>query len=259
MTASVQYRMARRPRSSRALWLAALVAAASLLAVGCNNVTVTGSPNPVPVGQPVTFTATVTGSGPIPGGTITFKDNTVPISGAISLMPGTGSTGVASFTTSSLLIGTHPIAAHYSGDTNYSAQDSPPIAETVIGPPTSFFGLASPCRLFDTRQPAGPYGGPALAPGADRTVVVTGHCTVPAGAAAIAVNVAVTQGSTVGGLILFPAGTAAPNASTINYGAGRTRANNAVVSLGPSGDFTIRTSQPTGSVDVIVDVGGYFQ
>jgi hypothetical protein len=259
MTASVRLPMARRPRTASALWPASFVAAASLFAVGCNNITVSGSPNPVPVGQPVTFTATIAGSGPIPSGTVVFKDNTVPISGAVPVLPGTGSTGVASFMTSSLLPGMHPIAASYSGDMNYQAQDSPPIAETVLGPPTSFYGLASPCRLFDTRQPAGPYGGPALAPGADRTLVAAGHCGVPSGAASIAVNVAVTQGSGVGNLILFPAGTAAPNASTINYGAGRTRANNAVVALGTNGDFTVRTSQPAGSVDVIVDVAGYFQ
>jgi hypothetical protein len=36
-----------------------------------------------------------------------------------------------------------------------------------------FFTL-EPCRLIDTRNPAGPLGGPALQPGAARLFVVTG-------------------------------------------------------------------------------------
>jgi hypothetical protein len=77
----------------------------------------TASPNPSNVGQPVTFTATITavppGSG-TPGGMVTFLDNGAPIGTA------TLSGGVATFTTSTLSAGTHPITTSYGGDGNFN-------------------------------------------------------------------------------------------------------------------------------------------
>jgi hypothetical protein len=259
MTTSVPKRAARRPRTAAGLLPAAFVAAASLLSIGCNNVTLTGGPNPAAFGQAVTFTATVNGGSAPPSGTVTFKDNNVPLASAVPLTPLSATASVASFTTSQLAAGTHPIVAHYSGDATNAAADTPPLAEMVVAPAASFYGLASPCRLLDTRQSAGPYGGPSLSSAADRTFVARGRCGLPPGTTSVAVNVAVTAAAAAGDLRLFPAGTAPPNASTINYGAGKTRADNAVVTLGSNGDFTIKTDQASGTVDVIVDINGYFQ
>jgi hypothetical protein len=58
---------------------------------------------------------------------------------------------------------------------------------------------------------------------------------------------------------LFPGGTSAPQTSTIDYRAGQTRANNAIVLLGAGGDFRVLCSQPSGTVQFIVDVTGYFE
>lgn len=69
--------------------------------------TVTSSQNPSTYGQPVTFTATVTAVAPgggTPTGTVTFYDGTTVL-GTATL----NSSGQATFTTSSLFIGTHPI------------------------------------------------------------------------------------------------------------------------------------------------------
>jgi hypothetical protein len=78
---------------------------------------VTTSGSPSVVGQPVTFTATVTSLyGAIPNGeTVTFYDDGPAI--------GTGTTtgGVAAFTTSSLTAKTHAIKATYSGDATFVA------------------------------------------------------------------------------------------------------------------------------------------
>ncbi len=87
---------------------------------------VTSSPSPSTYGQSVIFTATVTGPGGTPTGTVTFLD------GAVSL--GTGpldAAGVAAFSTSSLLVATHSITASYGGDTSFNFSTSPVLSQVV--------------------------------------------------------------------------------------------------------------------------------
>lgn len=122
----------------------------------------------------------------------------------------------------------------------------------------SFYGVA-PCRVADTRNPAGPYGGPALAANVDRTFVIAGQCGVPVGAKAVALNLAVTLPTAGGDLRVFPAGAGLPLVSAINWNAGQTRANNAVIQLGAAGDLTVHPDQPSGTVHLILDLNGYFQ
>ncbi len=50
----------------------------------------------------------------------------------------------------------------------------------AAGPPLDFYTL-SPCRVVDTRNPAGPQGGPALPAHASRTFTLAGQCGVPRG------------------------------------------------------------------------------
>jgi IPT/TIG domain-containing protein len=122
----------------------------------------------------------------------------------------------------------------------------------------SFFTVA-PCRVLDTRNSIGPFGGPALSAGGSRTFVIAGQCGIPPTALSVAANVTVT-GSTSGGFLsVYPAGSPVPLASTINFAAGQTRANNAILTLGPSGDITAATGQPAGTVHFILDLTGYFQ
>jgi hypothetical protein len=131
----------------------------------------------------------------------------------------------------------------------------------IAGPPipaTSFYTL-TPCRLVDTRDPAGPWGGPALSAGAVRTFVIVGRCSVPATANAVAINATVTQPTAPGHLVLFPGGSPQPLVSTINYRAGRTRANNAIVMLGADGTLSVVCGQASGTTHFILDVTGYFQ
>jgi uncharacterized repeat protein (TIGR01451 family) len=117
----------------------------------------------------------------------------------------------------------------------------------------------TPCRLLDTRNPNGAYGGPALAALAARTVVAAGQCGIPADAMALSYNITVTQGTIGGDLRIYQAGITPPVVSTINYGTNQTRANNGLVLLGASGDFEVKSDQPTGTVHVIIDVNGYFR
>ena len=122
----------------------------------------------------------------------------------------------------------------------------------------SFFTLA-PCRVIDTRGAPGPLGGPALAAGATRDFVLVGTCGIPASAKAVSINVTVTDPTAAGDLRLFAGGAPLPLVSTINYRAMQTRANNAVVTLGASGDINVLSDQASGAVQFILDVDGYFQ
>jgi hypothetical protein len=120
------------------------------------------------------------------------------------------------------------------------------------------FHTLTPCRLVDTRGASGPRGGPALAANAARSFVLAGICGIPAGARAVSLNVTVTQPSQAGSLRLYPGAGAPPGASTINYRAGQTRANNAISGLGDSGEITVRSDQPAGTAHLVLDVNGYF-
>ncbi len=85
----------------------------------------------ITLGQAVTFTATVaplSGSG-TPTGSVTFSD------GATQIGTGTlNSSGTATFSTSSLGVGSHSVTAVYSGDTNFSASTSAAAPVTVSAP-----------------------------------------------------------------------------------------------------------------------------
>jgi hypothetical protein len=129
---------------------------------------------------------------------------------------------------------------------------------TAVGPSTHFYSVP-PCRLADTRNPNGPYGGPSFHPLEQRGYPMYGQCGIPINAVAVALNVAVTAPSDPGNLVCFPGGGDLPVVSTINYGAGRTRSNNAIVSFGPGGELVVFANQANGTVDIIIDVTGYFQ
>lgn len=93
---------------------------------GSTTTSLVTSGNPSDVGSTVTFTATIVGSGATMAGTVTFNDGATTI--------GTGSlnaAGVASFSTASLPVGTHPITAVYGGDTNNAGSTSSALQQIV--------------------------------------------------------------------------------------------------------------------------------
>jgi hypothetical protein len=127
---------------------------------------------------------------------------------------------------------------------------------SAVGAPADFFTVA-PCRLLDTREPSGPTLGAPLTCGTAQSFAVAGECRVPPSATAVSLNLTGTASSAQGNLRLFPAGELAPLVSTLNYTAGLTRANNAVVALGTGGQISILCS-PSGTIHVVLDVNGYF-
>jgi len=72
-------------------------------------------------------------------------------------------------------------------------------------------------------------------------------------------NVTVTGPTAPGHLTLYPVGSSLPSSSTINYRAGQTRANDAIVALGPGAGVSVVCGQASGTVHVILDVNGYFE
>ncbi len=116
------------------------------------------------VNSPVTFTATITPStattAPTPTGTITFTD------GAANLGSSAVSASAASFTTSTLVAGSHTITATYSGDTLYTGS-SANLVQKVIGPPN--------IQLVSSLNPSTPNANVTF------TVTVTSSAGTPTG------------------------------------------------------------------------------
>jgi hypothetical protein len=117
----------------------------------------------------------------------------------------------------------------------------------------SFFTV-TPCRLVDTRDTA------PLASDVPATLTVQGSCGIPATARAVSLNVTAVDPTTPGNLTLYPSDQPRPASSTLNFSAGQLRANNAVIALGADGKLKIYPFLlGSGSVDVLLDVSGYFE
>jgi hypothetical protein len=97
------------------------------IVLAVTTISLTSSPNPSAYGQSVTFKAVVTSSigAPPDGETIIFKQ------GAAILGTGTLSGGTASFSVSTLTVGTKGITALYSGDSNFAASTSKAISQVI--------------------------------------------------------------------------------------------------------------------------------
>lgn len=90
---------------------------------------VAGGPGAVVVGQPATYTATVSSSAPGASGTVTFDG----IAGTLCTSPVDPSTGISTCTTTYGAADTDSVTANYSGDTAHAASTSSPTTVT-IGP-----------------------------------------------------------------------------------------------------------------------------
>ena len=117
----------------------------------------------------------------------------------------------------------------------------------------------APARIMDTR------GGYAdcttgacatLGPGGSDVLHVSGNGGVPGGASAVVLNVTVTNPTDGSYITVYPSDVSKPTASDLNDVPGLTVPNLVVVKLAADGTVTIYNN--SGSVDVIVDVEGWF-
>ena len=107
-----------------------------------STIAVVSNPNPSNYGNPVTFTATVTSTATSPAtGTVNFLDNGVSIgSGTLG-----GNPGKATFTISTLVVGTHPITVTYAGDSyNMGSSSAAPLNQVVQQSATVTTAAATP-------------------------------------------------------------------------------------------------------------------
>ncbi len=127
---------------------------------------------------------------------------------------------------------------------------APPAANTL-----QFYTLP-PCRVLDTRNQAGVFGGPSIAGGTSRTFPIpSSSCGVPANAAAYAFNVTVVPQGELAYLTVWPTGQPLPLVSTLNSFDGTVLANAAIVPAGTGGAANFYASNTT---DLVVDINGYF-
>jgi hypothetical protein len=129
------------------------------------------------------------------------------------------------------------------------------IATVNYSQPLRFIPV-TPCRVADTRNPNGPFGGPIMTGGASRDFVVpSSACGIPVTAQAYSLNVGVIPTRTLSFLSIWPAGQSGPVASLLNSLDGRVKANAAIVPAGATGAVSIFA---TDTSHVFVDINGYF-
>lgn len=127
----------------------------------------------------------------------------------------------------------------------------------------SVFVAVTPCRLVDTRNPAGPFGGPSLSAGQTRMFgPAFGPCTgMPSGAIAFSLNFTIFNYNPNAGSFIaaYPGNAARPFVSTVNWGGGAPVANSAVIPVAATppnvGQIAVYAGAAT---DLIIDINGYF-
>ncbi len=117
------------------------------------------------------------------------------------------------------------------------------------------FVPVTPCRVADTRNPNGAFGGPILSAGTSRQFVVPeSACGIPSTAQAYALNVTAVPSSWLGYLTVWPTGQPLPAVSTLNSD-GRVKAVAAIPAAGTNGSISVYATNDT---HVVLDINGYF-
>jgi hypothetical protein len=131
----------------------------------------------------------------------------------------------------------------------------------ATGGAPAFVG-ATPRRLLDTRNGTGGRSSevtpasPASVPVRGITLSVGGTTSsVPASAAAVAINLTVVDAAGPGFATVWPCGTARPTASNVNYLPGRRVATSVVAPIGANGAICVHSHR---SADIVVDLAGWF-
>ena len=157
----------------------------------------------------------------------------------------------------------HGVVHHYAVTAvDHAGNELTAVTSAATPPPGGDLYTIAPCRVLDTRNPAGPFGGPALVALQPRSFAVAGLCGIPATARAIVANVTVVSATSAGYVKAYPGGIPSPTSSTISFPAGAVRANNGILGLQNNGSGTLifEASMPAGAtVHVVLDVAGYFE
>lgn len=126
-----------------------------------------------------------------------------------------------------------------------------PVAEA--GTATSRYVPIIPCRLADERR------GTGFLPIDTSTARISADaCGIPPEAVSIVVSATIVRADSKGWLVAYPSGAARPNAATLNWNQGTTRANTATVALGADRHIAVYRNGGFGNGDAIIDVVGAF-
>jgi hypothetical protein len=215
---------------------------------------------------PPSVTSISPNTGAASGGTPVTITGASFVSGATVSIGGVAATGV-SFVNATTLTAT--TGAHAAGLVNVVVTN--PDTQTGTLSNGYFYAAAAvstslytvtPCRILDTRNANGPYGGPALGGGGARRTfnVVAAPCGIPASAKALSVNLTVTQPAAAGSLALYPGNGIPTGTTSISFAVGQTHANNAFLYLATDGTGTFGVENDSaGTVHFILDVNGYLR
>lgn len=126
----------------------------------------------------------------------------------------------------------------------------------LLGQSQSNFIPVVPCRVADTRNSSGPFGGPMLLGNATRNFTIpSSSCSIPTSATAYSLNVSIVPPGPLGFLTLWPTGQPQPLVATLNDLEGQLRNNAAIVPAGASGAISVFVTNPT---HLILDINGYY-
>ena len=130
------------------------------------------------------------------------------------------------------------------------------LAFAVLAAAQTSFVPVTPCRLVDTRNATGQFGGPMLN-GARSFPLLSNPCLTgaPPTVAAYALNVTVVPQGPLMYLTIWPTGIPQPVVSTLNAWTGDVTANAATVTAGTNGAVSVFASNPT---HLILDINGYY-
>jgi hypothetical protein len=139
----------------------------------------------------------------------------------------------------------------------FDAAGLAPAASIFAAPGPLIFVAVTPCRIADTRNATGTFGGPSLVGGQSRTFPIeTGSpCTIPAAAQAYSLNFTVVPPGVLGFITAYPTGQPRPNLSTLNSLQGFIVANAAIVPAGTAGSIDVYASDPT---NLVIDINGVY-
>ncbi|MDH6463463.1 hypothetical protein M2302_003655 [Micromonospora sp. A200] len=199
--------------------------------------------------RPVTFgTASLGGHDPAP-----YRITADTCSGR-TLPP--GETCTVTVTAGSTRVGGQTASLVLPDDSSFGRRSVRLYAEGFRGAVGTYYPLATPQRLMDTRTGLGGRTGP-IGQGGTVDLQVAGRGGVPAaGAGAVVLNVTVTGPTASSFLTVYPADVSRPNASSINFPAGWLGSNNVTVKVGANGNVKIYNRN--GSTHVVVDVAGFY-
>ena len=117
------------------------------------------------------------------------------------------------------------------------------------------FYPVTPVRALDTRIGTGGVSSP-VGQGASIALTIRGANGIPAGASAIVMNTTAVTPNAASFLTAWPTGVTQPLASNLNYVAGDVVPNLVQVGIGSNGKVSLFNN--AGSVDLVVDLTGYF-